>query len=247
MSTPVQRWRIVYRRGPGASGLAQRDELAAWEAALAATGLPLVTTGGERQRPRLAAAVQLPVGMTADAEPIEILLMERRTRADVRAAIETCLPPDHALVDVHDVWIGAPSLPASVVAADYRVLVEPEPETVAPLRAALEPAVVRLLSADRLPRERAKADRVVGYDLRPFMLDLGVEDDPAGESRRAVLTMRLRVDPQLGAGRPDEVVAAVADAAGTGLVIIGGVRVGLRFADERPAGTRADPRSAPAS
>jgi radical SAM-linked protein len=235
MSMPVQRWRIVYRRGPGACDLAQRDELAAWESALAETGLPLVSTGGERSRPKISAAVPLPVGMTADAEPIEILLTERRTRAVVRAALESCLPPDHGLIDVHDVWLGAPSLPAAVVAADYRVLVEAEAEAepVSPLRAALTPAVLRLLSADHLPRERAKADRVVGYDLRPFLLDLGVEDDPAGESGRAVLVMRLRVDPQLGAGRPDEVVAAVADAAGTGLLAVGGVRIGLGFADDR--------------
>ncbi len=233
MSAPVQRWRIVYRRGPGASGLAQRDELAAWESALAASGLPLVSTGGERPRPKVAAAVPLPVGMTASAEPIEILLTERRTRVEVRTAVESRLPPDHALVDVHDVWLGAPSLPAAIVAADYRVLVEAASALDAPLRAALGPAVLDMLSADRLPRERTKADRVIGYDLRPFLLGLHVDDDPAGESGRAVLRMRLRVDPQLGAGRPDEVVAAVAEASGIGISVLDGVRVGLESDDER--------------
>lgn len=236
MSIPVQRWRIVYGRGPGASRLTQRDELAAWESALAGTGLPLVTTGGEQARPRLVAAVPLPIGMTAQAEPIEFMLTERRTRAEVRLAIETVLPGDHALVDLHDVWLGAPSLPASIAAADYRIEVAAAGErSGAPtgasagssLRSSLAAAAADLLAADRLPRERAKGDRTVAYDLRPFLLRLDAVDAPGGEPDRAVLRMRLRVDPQAGAGRPEEVLAAVADAAGLPLDAVSALRVGL--------------------
>jgi radical SAM-linked protein len=230
MSTPVQRWRIVYGRGPEASGLSQRDELAAWEAAVAGAGLPLVATGGERPRPRIAASVPLPIGMVAEAELIEIQLSARKSRAEVRTALEAVMPPDHRLVDVHDVWLGAPSLPASVVAAVYGVVVTADDDRPGRLLDDLLPAVERLTAAERLPRERSKVDRTVSYDLRPFLLELVAEGEASDTPGRAVLRMRLRVDPQLGTGRPDEVVAALGETAGRRLVIVEGRRTGLELA-----------------
>ncbi len=229
MTTAVQRWRIFYRRGLDATGLSQRDELVAWETALAGTGLPVAMTGTDRPRPRIAASVPLPVGMVADAEPIEFMLSKRRTRAEVRSALEATMPPGHALVDLHDVWLGAPSLPASVASAVYRLVVSVDDER-RPLLDDLVPAVDRLSAAEHLPRERTKVDRIVPYDLRPFLLELTAEGDPHGRSGRAVLRMRLRVDPQLGTGRPDEVVAALGEASGRRLRIVEGRRTALELA-----------------
>jgi hypothetical protein len=88
-------------------------------------------------------------------------------------------------------------------------------------RKGLASAATRLLSAERLPRERRRETKTVAYDLRPLIIDLRVRDTdaailapdgvPAGAS---VLWMRLRHSQERGSGRADEVVAALADELG---------------------------------
>lgn len=230
----VQRWRIVYRRGPEAAGLAQRAEQEAWERAVLASRLP--AAGAEAGRPRLGFAIPLPVGLTAEAERFDLTLTARLTAEAVRTALEPAVPADHGIVELHDVWTGEPSLASRVAAADYRLVVGAdrgadgadarEAVTLAP--GALAAACRALLTADRLDRVRRKGDRDVAYDLRPFLLALDAGDDPGG----GVLRMRLRADQVLGVGRPDEVVAAVADALGQPLTVVEGVRSRLWLADE---------------
>jgi radical SAM-linked protein len=220
----VQRWRVVYRRGEAAAGLAQRGELEAWEEAVAGSGLQVAVTGGPHPRPRLAMAPPLPAGLTGERELLDILLVERRTSAEVRERLLAVAPPDHALVELFDVWVGAPPLPAQVVAVDYALGLRP---TVG--HDALRGAVARVLAAPRLERIRRKGERETRYDLRPFIVGLAVErSGPAG----GALRMRLAVHPEQGTGRPDEVVAAVADQIGEPLEVSGGVRTRVWTADE---------------
>ena len=78
-------------------------------------------------------------------------------------------------MDLHDVWVGAPSAPAAVVAADYRVLLAGPPRWV------VEGAVLALLGAATLPRERRREKKTTAYDLRPLILGLEVRaSDAAG-------------------------------------------------------------------
>ena len=50
------------------------------------------------------------------------------------------------------------------------------------------------------------------YDLRPLLGDVAVESGPP-----VVVRARTRFDPELGSGRPEEVVAALADRMGAPL------------------------------
>ena len=63
-------------------------------------------------------------------------------------------------------------------------------------------------------RTREKGGSSVRYDLRPLLESIEVV---AGSP--VVLRVRTRFDPQLGNGRPEEVVAALADELGHDLVI----------------------------
>ena len=226
---PRQRWRVAYRRDPEAAGLPQREEAAAWEAALRETGLPLAEAAGPRPRPRLAFGPPLPLAMIAELELVDIYLAARQPRAEVRRRLTSALPVGHVLIDLHDVWLGEPPLAGRVVAADYRV------ELLGPLssaaRARLNPAVDALLGARSLPRERRRGDRSIAYDLRPLLLDLALADLPSGGP---VLRMRLRFDPEAGVGRPDEVLAALSEASGAELTAARVVRERLWLTDESP-------------
>jgi radical SAM-linked protein len=171
----------------------------AWAVLLAASGLPLVGEGGGRVR--VTPAAPLPLGIAGEREVVDVYLAERRTVAEVRQAVAAALPPEWALVDLHDVWVGAPAAPAAVVAADYRVLVVGAP------RWALEGAAMSLLAAGSLPRERRREKRTTAYDLRPLLLDVGVR---AAGGEGVTLAIRLRHGPD-AVGRPEEVVAALGE------------------------------------
>jgi radical SAM-linked protein len=227
MGDAVQRWRIVFGRGEQARDLDQRRELEAWESAVLESGLPTSPAGA---RPKLAFALPLPGGMDADAERFDVGLVERRTRAEVRSALGPRVPVGHRLIDLHDVWIGEPALPGRVVAADYRLFVGPAtPED-------LRPIAEGLLAASTIPRIRRRGERETTYDLRPLIRTLGVEPPAPGDDGDAVVSARLVVSPSGGAGRPDEVVAAMEEAAGRSIRLLGGRRERIWLADELVGG-----------
>jgi len=92
---------------------------------------------------------------------------------------------------------------------------------------ALRAAANELLAAPRIPRQRPKGDDSVEYDLRPLLIDITIEDGQPV----AVIT-RTRFHPELGTGRPEEVVAALGDQAGLSLEIAAIVRDRLILAED---------------
>jgi radical SAM-linked protein len=177
---------------------------ASWTAAIEASGLPLVGDEGQRARSRVSFGAPLPVGMAAERELIDVVLTERWPAWRVRDALAGHIPSGWQLIDVFDVWLGGPPLAGRVAAADYRIELEGAVDGPALARAA-----AAVLAADRLPRERAKGGGTVRYDLRPLVIDVRIADGPP----RMVLT-RTRFDPELGTGRPEEVVGALSDRLG---------------------------------
>jgi radical SAM-linked protein len=210
---PRQRWRVRFRRRPDAPALPQREQLDAWETALAASGLPLAGLDLPVPRPRFVFAAPLGVGMAAEGELVDLFLTDRRAVAEVRPIIAASMPPGHELVDLFDVWLGEPPLSGRVAAADYRLELAATPDP--PDRAAIENACARLLAAPTLPRTRDKGGRSVGYDLRPLVTSIDVLEAAPGTV--AGLRIRTRFDPEKGVGRPEEVLAALSELARTPL------------------------------
>ena len=201
---PRQRWRLVVARDLTASHVTQREVAAAWTDALAAAGLPLVDGGG-RGRSRLSFGAPLPTGVAAEAELIDVVLTEQWPAWRVREALVPHLPHGWRLIDVFDVWLGGPPLAGRVVAADYRIELAGDPDA-----SAFAAAATDLLSARSIPRDRIKAGSTVSYDLRPLVTSIAVTSGPP-----VVVLVRTRFDPELGTGRPEEVVAALADRVGS--------------------------------
>jgi radical SAM-linked protein len=223
---PRQRWRLVVGRSPDAPTLGQREQADAWEAALREAGLPLARSAGTTGRARVSFGAPLPAAMPADGELIDIVLTERWPAWRVRDALAGRLPDGWRMVDLHDVWLAGPPLPGRVTAADYRIdliastAVEPE---------GVVAACERLVAADRLPRQRVKGGRLVDYDLRPLLVDVRVIS--SGPPIR--ILARTRFHPELGTGRPEEVVAALAEVTGTPLEATAIARERLILADDQ--------------
>ena len=226
---PRQRWRLTFARSVHAEGepLGGRDYFALWETALVASGLPLAETDAGRVRFTIGAP--LPARTVGRAELADVWLTERVAGWSVRAALGPVLPAGHKLVGIEDVWLGAAALAGRVAAADYLVVLGGRPDA-----AAITAAADRLLDADRLVRDRAKGGGVKTYDLRPLLISIAVSAHPDTTVADATLAVhvRTRIHPELGSGRPDEVIAALADEAGAVLVTAETVRERLLLADD---------------
>jgi hypothetical protein len=160
--------------------------------------------------------------MAANAELIDVVLTERWPAWRLREAMADHLPGGWSLVDLQDVWLAGPPLAGRVAAADYRVELAGK-VPVDRLRACAS----ELLKASRIPRSRAKGDDSVEYDLRPLLIDVAVEPGPP-----VTLLARTRFHPELGTGRPEEVVAALGDCMGETLEASSIVRDRLVLADD---------------
>jgi radical SAM-linked protein len=219
MSDALQRWRIVFARSEEARYLAHLDAVTQWERAFRRGAIPVATTGGFSARPKLVFAAPLQLGMLGEHELADLFLAERLTAPALRRRLTGGMPVGYRVVDLHDVWMGAPALAPQLVAADYRMTLFGVERT------DLESAAARLMSAEELPRERRRESKAISYDLRPLIIGLRVADTdsvplaaagaPDGVSAAAAeLWMRLRHSQERGSGRADEVVAALADELG---------------------------------
>jgi radical SAM-linked protein len=221
---------VVFARDDEARYLSHLDAVTQWERAFRRGSIPVATTGGFNARPKLVFAAPLQLGMLAEHELADLFLDERLTSPALRTRLAAGMPAGYKVIDLHDVWIGAPSLAPQLVAADYRVIlfgVE---------RERLAAAAARLMAASQLKRERRREAKTIFYDLRPLLIDLRVGEgsaavgssatgfdagwdfilamDPAAKASAVGLWMRLRHSQERGSGRADEVVAALADELG---------------------------------
>ena len=227
MSESKQRWRLIFGRDDEARYLSHLDAAHLWERAFRRGDIPVATTEGFSPRPRLVFGAPLQLGMLAEHELADLFLSERLTRPALMARLQHGMPSGYRLVDVYDVWIGAPALATQLVAADYRLIALGAPPQ------SLARAAGALLAATELRREKRRDKKVIAYDLRPLLLELRVlEADPAalGEGfvaadvPAAAVWMRLRNSQELGSGRPEEVVAAMGDE--LGLSVLGSIGPG---------------------
>ncbi|MGZ6267103.1 MAG: TIGR03936 family radical SAM-associated protein, partial [Candidatus Limnocylindrales bacterium] len=110
MSEALQRWRIVFARDEEARYLAHLDAVTQWERAFRRGAIPIATTGGFNARPKLVFASPLQLGMLAEHELADVYLAERLTAPALRARLAGGMPAGYRVVDLHDVWMGAPAL-----------------------------------------------------------------------------------------------------------------------------------------
>jgi len=239
MSEVLQRWRLVFARGEEARYLSHLDAVKGWERAFRRGEIPVATSEGFSPRPKLVFAAPLQLGMLAEHELADLFLAEKLTAPDLRERLAAGMPRGYRVLDLHDVWIGAAALAPRLAAADHRMtLLNVE-------QPRLAAASERLMASEQLMRDRRKEARTVTYDLRPLVLDLRVgPPEPAalppqiggteaGPIAAAGLWMRLRHSQNLGSGRADEVVAALAGEMGMAAVTASGTEEEVETAGDR--------------
>jgi radical SAM-linked protein len=196
----MQRLRLRFSRGEELKFLSHLDLMRLWERALRRAGLPLAYSEGFSPHPQIALAAPLSVGVTSQAELMDVLLSRWVSPQSFMARVGEQLPRGIDLLEAWPVGPKAPSLQSQVRFIEYRVevMVEQGCEKV-------ESALQTFLAAKELPWHHFRDTGARHYDLRALVDDLWLIDC---RNSLCVLGMRLRCDEK-GAGRPEQVTKAL--------------------------------------
>ncbi len=197
---PAQRLQIRFGVGGPLKYVSHLDLMRVWERVLKRAGLPLATSQGFSPRPKIALAAPLAVGVTSEAELLDLLLTERVALQPTMQALSAELTPGLSIQEIRESPLKQPSLQSMLKATWYEVEV-PDPRSPSEWTAAVD----ALLARDEIPWSHQRGKDIKSYDLRSLIFDVVVIDVAGGA---AMLKMHLRNDAQ-GAGRPEQVVLAL--------------------------------------
>ncbi len=196
----MQRLRIKFSRSEEVKFISHLDITRAWERALRRAGVPLTYSQGFSPHPQISLAAPLSVGMTSEAELMDIICFRNVSPQWLTDAANQQLAAGIRVLQVQQIPPTQPALQAQVRFADYRVEV-----TTGCSREEIETSIKNLLALKQLPWQHQRDTGVKNYDLRQLIstiLYMGLE---AG---KCTLGMRLRCD-NFGAGRPEQVALAL--------------------------------------
>ena len=196
----MQRLRIRFRRGQEVKFISHLDVMRLWQRALKRAGISLAYSEGFTPHPRISLAVPLALGITSDAELMDIVLAKWLSPHSFAAVASQQLPPGIEIVQVYPIALTMPSLQSQVRFVEYRVELETEKG-----QKDIESAIASLLSMEHLPWQHQRDTGPRHYDLRALIGDLRLIDWRKGH---CTIGMRLRCDSG-GSGRPEQVAAAL--------------------------------------
>ena len=196
----MQRLRIRFSRGQEIKFISHLDIMRLWERALRRAQIPLAYSEGFSPHPRLSLAAPLAVGVTSEAELMDVFITKLVSPHWFNSTASQQLPLGMERLGLYQIALTMPSLQSQVRFAEYKVDVETkkEPKDV-------ESAVSALLSVEHLPWHHQRDTGQRNYDLRALIDDLWLID---WHHPRCTIGMRLRCDSG-GSGRPEQVTSAL--------------------------------------
>lgn len=196
----MQRLRLRFGRGEEVKFISHLDIVRFWERAFRRAGIPLAYSQGFRPHPRIAVAAPLAVGVTSEAELMDVWLNQWMPPQSLIMKVKGQLSHGFDIFEAYEIGLNAPSLQSSLAAAEYRVEVKSEKG-----EQEVRHSLSCLLQAEKLPWQHFRGDKVHCYDLRALVNDLWIISHC---DSLYVLGMRLRCDAG-GSGRPEQVLAAL--------------------------------------
>jgi len=196
----MQRLRIKYHRGAEVKYISHLDIMRLWQRALSRAGMALAYSEGFHPHPKISLAVPLAVGVTSQAELMDITLTRQASPHFFTASVNQQLPAGFEILQVVQIAGTLPSLQSQVRFAEYAVELEMERE-----QKELASVIAHLLSLKHLPWQHQRDTGTRHYDLRELIDDIRLVDC---QDRRCTIGMRLRCDSG-GSGRPEQVAAAL--------------------------------------
>jgi radical SAM-linked protein len=194
----VQRLRVTFTRGEELKYITHLDMMRFWERALRRAGLPVAYSEGFTPHAQISLATPLAVGTTSEAELMDVYLTEHIPPKRFLADLSSQLPVGVSAVAAEETGMSLPAVQADLRFAEYDVDVDGARQEDA--RAKAED----FLAKPSVPWEHKRENETRAYDIRALVEAIEVAPRDAGVRLR----MRLRND-NAGAGRPEQVVAAI--------------------------------------
>ena len=196
----MQRLRVRFGRGPEVKFISHLDIMRFWERVFRRAQIPLAYSEGFNPHPRISLAAPLPVGVTSEAELMDVMVSRPVSPQWFTGAVSQQLPPGFEILGVLSVAPALPSLQSMVRYAEYRVEVATENS-----EQEIKSEISRLLSLESLPWHHQRDTGQRSYDLRALIDDLWLITCC---ERHCSMGMRLRCDSG-GSGRPEQVTSAL--------------------------------------
>ncbi len=196
----MQHLRIKFSREKELKFISHLDIMRLWQRALNRAGILLAHSEGFHPHPRISLAAPLPVGVTSEAELMDVILTKPASPHFFTASVSQQLPPGIKILQVCPVAPTVPSLQSQVRYAEYKVELETDQE-----QKELESAINSLLALKHLPWQHQRDTGPRHYDLRALIDGLWLIGWHNGNCH---ISMRLRCDNS-GSGRPEQVTAAL--------------------------------------
>lgn len=196
----MQRLRLKFSRGEEMKYISHLDLMRCWQRALRRAEIPLAYSEGFSPHPRISLAAPLPIGVTSEAELMDITLQKAVSPYFLIQTLRKQLPPGIDILEVQQISLMTPSLQSQVRYAEYRVMVKAGKNV-----GEMQTAIASLLEAERLPWQHMRDTGPRHYDLRALIKHIWLVSHGGSTF---TLGMRLRCDPQ-GTGRPEQVSQAL--------------------------------------
>src|SRR4030042_1044848 len=196
----MQRLRIRFSRGEDIKYISHLDLMRLWQRALNRAGIALAYSEAFNPPPRMSLAAPLSLGVTSDAELMDIVLAKFISPHTFTAAVGRQLPRGIAISGIFNTALTMSSLQSQLRHAEYAVGISTQkgqPE--------IETAITGLMEKDSLPWQHQRDTGPHKYDLRTLIDELWLIDWRNGGCN---IGMRLRCDSN-GSGRPEQVAAAL--------------------------------------
>lgn len=196
----VQRLRLRFSRGEELKYISHLDLMRLWERVLRRSGIPMAYSEGFSPHPRISLAAPLPIGVTSEAELMDVVTDRAVSPYFFMHNTKRQLPRGIEVFEVLQVPLTSPSLQAQAQFIDYRVSDRSDKNM-----DEIQGAIAAVLQAEKLPWHHMRDTGPKYYDLRPLIEDLWLV---SWEEHVFTLGMRLRCDSR-GTGRPEQVTAAL--------------------------------------
>lgn len=196
----MQRLRIKFSRGPEIKFISHLDIVRLWQRAFNRAGIQIAYSTGFSPHPKISLAAPLPLGVTSEAELMDIFCIKGVAPHFFVSAVNQELPPGLTVDKVYPISFDLPSLQSQISLAEYRVELDTEkgpPD--------IKTAISTLLALEHLPWQHQRDTGPHQYDLRILINDIRVIEwnPPVG-----ILGMKLLCGNS-GSGRPEQVAAAL--------------------------------------
>ena len=196
----MQRLRIRFRRGEEIKYISHLDLLRLWQRVLNRADIRLAYSEGFNPHQRMSLASPLALGITSEAELMDIVVEKWSSPHNFTSAVERQLPTGIEIFQTYNIAMTLPSLQSQITFSEYQVVVATDKS-----REEIEKILGSLLKKETIPWQHQRDTGPRHYDLRKLIEDLWIID---WQQESATIGMKLRCDSN-GSGRPEQVAAAL--------------------------------------